>query len=126
MFFKPKQKKLDPKVRFQHRSFTQKLRAAQTYKRQATQVPETEGEKVLVGLGLDSMISRIVVGVGIAILVYLVYIPNFLFVKNITISGADESLQNGLRETIQNYFSDSPFYTAQRNTVFLKIGRAHV
>lgn len=121
MFFKPKQKKLDPKVRFQHRSFTQKLREAQTYKRQASQVPETEGEKVLVGLGLDSWVSRIVVGVGIAILVYLVYIPNFLFVNNIVVSGAEESLQNGLRDTVKNYFSDSPFYTAQRNVVLLNI-----
>ncbi len=119
MFFKSKQKKLDPKVRFQHRSFTQKVKEAQVYKRQAAQVPETEGEKFLAGLGLDSWWSRIVVGLGIIGLVYLAYIPNFLFVKNINVSGAEESMQNGLRETIKQYFADSPFYTSQRNVVFL-------
>ncbi len=119
MFFKPKKKKLDPKVRFQHQTFTQKVRAAQGYKRQAQRVPETEQEKVLASLGLDSWWSRIAVGFGVALLVYGVYIPSFLSIKTIRISGAEDDLKNGLVQTVQQYFKDAPLYAAQRNAIFL-------
>ena len=120
MLFKPKQKKLNSKVRFQHQTFTQKVRAAQQYKRQAQRVPETEGQKFLAGIGLDSLWSRIAVGVGVLGLVYLVYIPSFLSVKTITVNGSDDQLAQELVKTVREYIADSPAYAAQHNVVFFK------
>jgi hypothetical protein len=54
MFFKSKQKKMDPKVRFQDRSFAEKLKSAREYERRAVKAPETPKEKFLAQFGLDS------------------------------------------------------------------------
>lgn len=120
MFNKQKQK-LDSKVRFQHRTFTEKLKAAQSYKRNAKSLPDTDQDKVLASLGLDSWRSRTAVIVGILLLIYLVYIPNFLFIREIEIHGAGENEAQDIRNSIANYFAQPPFYLPQKNIVFLNV-----
>ena len=117
--FKSSKPKFDSKVRFQHRSFTEKLKAAKEFKRTAHKAPETEQELILSGLGLDSWWSRILVGLGILGLIYIVYIPNFLFIKQIEVSGADGEVRDKIVKLTQDYFKSSRVYAPQRNVMFL-------
>jgi hypothetical protein len=117
--FKSSKPKFDSKVRFQHRTFIEKLKAAQEYKRAPRKAPETEQEKLLSGLGLDSWWSRVLVGLGILLLIYIVYIPNFLFIKQVEVSGADGEVRDKIVKLTQDYFKSSKVYAPQRNVMFL-------
>ncbi len=117
--FNREKPKFNSKVRFQHRTFVEKLKAAQGYKRQAKKIPETDQEKILSGLGLDSLWSKIAVGLGILILIYLVYIPNFLFIKTIEVQGAEGDERNHIIVLTKEYFKQSALYAPQRNLIFL-------
>lgn len=117
--FKSTKPKFDSKVRFQHRTFLEKLKVAKDYKRTPRKAPETEQEKLLSRLGLDSWWSRILVGFGILILIYIVYIPNFLFVKQIEVSGADGETREKIVQLTKDYFRHSRIYAPQRNVIFL-------
>ncbi len=119
MFFRKKKPKLDPKVRFQHKQFASKLQSARTYKRQIRAIPETQLDKFLAQIGLASRWSQILVGLFILGLLYLIYIPNFLSLKDITISGLSESQARDLEIAIRNKIADQPFYNPQSNMLFM-------
>jgi hypothetical protein len=123
MFLNKNAKKLDPKVRFQQKHFTEKLKEAQSYKRTARRLPETDQEKVLSGLGLDSWWSRAAVGIGIVGLLYLVYVPNFLFVKTIVVEGAEGNAEQQVESVVRDYFSQAPLYAPQRNVLLLNTNK---
>lgn len=113
--FGKKQKKLDSRIRFQHQAFTRKLDQARGYKRQPQGPPS---EPVL-----QSRRSQIIAAVAGAILVYLVFIPNFLSPKTVNIEGAGGDDANHVRSSVEGYFKNSPFYLAQNNLVFLNKSR---
>lgn len=119
MFFKSKQKKIDSKIRFQQKGFTEKVRAAKSYKRTFQRVPETEQEKWLAGMGLDSWWSRSLVIIGILLLIYLVYVPNFLYTKTIYIAGANDEQKNRAMDVVNNFFDDSIAFWPQQNILLL-------
>jgi hypothetical protein len=50
---------------------------------------------------------------------YLVYVPNFLSVKNIDVQGVGGSEQAEIAAHVNDYFSHIPFYNPQRNLIFL-------
>jgi hypothetical protein len=77
-------------------------------------------ENFLYKLGLKSRYSQAAALVVLAGLVYLIFIPNFLFVKTITIEGVGEEQQTKVRSNIDTYFANVPFFNPQRNIVFLK------
>lgn len=119
MFFKSKQKKIDSKIRFQQKGFTEKVRAAKSYKRTFQAVPETNQEKWLVGMGLDSWWSRGLVVIGILLLIYLVYIPNLLYTKIIHVAGVNDQQKNKVIEVTNNFFNDSTAFWPQQNILLL-------
>lgn len=118
MFFKKKKPKLDAKVRFQHKQFTTKLGSARSYRRSTVAVPESNYQKWLNKIGLGSLWSQILVGVVILAGLYLVYFPNFLSIKEISISGLSESQAHDLESNIRDQIAASKFYTAQSNLLF--------
>ncbi len=118
MFFKKKKPKLDAKVRFQHKQFTTKLGSARSYRRTAVAVPESQWQRWLASIGLGSKWSQILVGLFIATIIYLVYIPNFLTIKEIKISGLSESQTHDLDGRIRDQIAEAGFYKAQNNLFF--------
>ncbi len=120
MIFKKKQKKLDPKVRFQHKQFTGKLVTARNYKRSASAIPETGFEKILTRIGIGSTWSQIGLGILVAVLLYLIYLPNFLTVKTITISGLSDTQARDLELAIRNEVANTHFFYPEKNLVFLR------
>jgi hypothetical protein len=106
MFF-GKNKKTDSKIRFQQTGFRRQLQSARSYKR--------EGGK---NAGLGRLLVKISAGLIAAGLLYLVYAPTFLSLKNITVTGIGQSGQQQITELISNYIKSSPL-KAQSNWLFL-------
>lgn len=119
MFFNKKKPKLDAKVRFQHKQFTTKLDSARSYKRSSRAVPEAKWEKTLVSIGLSERWSQVAALFLLAGLLYLIYIPNFLSLQDIKISGLSDAQSNELESEIRKQIADAPFYDPQYNLVFL-------
>ena len=122
MFFRKKPKKLDSKVRFQHRQFTTKLGTARTYKRQARSVPELKVDKFFAKIGLRSRWSQIMLGLIIAGFLYLIYVPNFLSLQTIEISGVSESQARDLEMALRDEIANVGFYNPQSNLLFFDEG----
>jgi hypothetical protein len=125
MFFSSKKKnqKADPKVRFQNRQFVQKLDKARHFKRTPRAVPETRFDEILSGIYLGSRWSQILAGLAILGILYLLYIPNFVTVENIKVSGVPESEERLVEASIRQSLSEAPFYNPQHNLIFLNAGR---
>ncbi len=115
MFFKKKKPKLDAKVRFQHKQFTTKLGSARSYRRTAVAVPESKLQRWLANIGLGSKWSQILVGLFVLVIIYLIYLPNFLTIKEIKISGLSESQTHDLDSRIRDQITEVGFYRAQNN-----------
>lgn len=115
MFFNKKKPKLDAKVRFQHKQFTTKLGSARSYRRTTVAVPESNFQKWLAKVGLGSRWSQIGVGLFVLAILYLAYLPNFLTLKEIKITGLSETQTHDLESKVRDQIADSKFYSAQNN-----------
>ncbi len=102
-----KNKKTDSKIRFQQTGFRQRLQSARAYKRQGLKNPGTAK------LWLKLLAAVLAIG-----LLYLVYVPNFLTIKNIRVSGIGTDGQTQISELVNNYFKAKPL-AAQSNWLFL-------
>ncbi len=120
MFFNKKKPKLDPKVRFQHKQFKTKLDTARTYKRSNKAVSDSGFDKFMNSVGLRSRWSQGLFFVLLGTLFYLAYIPNFLSVQNISISGLSQEQTQLLDAAIRKQIIDSSFFNPQRNLVVLQ------
>lgn len=125
MFFnkKSKQKKLDPKVRFQNRQFNQKLQQARTFKRTTKPIAEGSVDRFLSRMGLGSRLLQaglVLLAIGI---VYLVYIPNFLSLQSISVEGASDSDRMSIEAVVRDSLGSAPFYNPQRNLFFVSKSR---
>ncbi len=120
MLFGKKKKKLDARVRFQHSTFTKKLGTARNYKRQARVIPEFNGFSIFATIGLRTWWAKLLALIAIVGVLYLIYIPNFLFVKVITISGIDGDTKTHVTALVNQYLEQAPFYNPRRNLVFLR------
>ncbi len=119
MIFKAKQKKLDSKTRFQHQTFTKQLKVASSYKRNTKPVPENRFGYILKFVGLNSWWKQLLVAVFLGVMLYLVYMPNFLTLKNIIVSGIDQNGQNQIISDSQKYLNAQLFLKAPKNLLFL-------
>jgi hypothetical protein len=121
--FGKRQKKLDPRVRYQHQNFTRKLQQARGYKRESQPLPEDWRGYILTKLGLKTRFSQILSIIVLFGLIYLVFIPNFLSAKNTKVLGLGEEDTKRVEADVTTYLNDAPFYLAQHNLVFLSKGR---
>ncbi len=53
------------------------------------------------------------------LLIYLVYIPNFLYIKSVKVAGADVDAAGGVQRVVSEYFSKAFPLRAQKHIVFL-------
>ncbi len=92
MLFKNK-KKLDSKIRFQHRGFKSRLINQRNYKRIKKTPPQTDWGVFLSRAGLSSWLSRILTLLFFLFLIYIFYIPNLFFIKSVKFTGLDQPTQ---------------------------------
>lgn len=56
-------------------------------------------------IGLSSTLSKTLTILALCLVVYIVYIPNFLFVKNITLSGLNENQLGSVKNTTAEFLN---------------------
>ena len=124
MFFNKKKKtKVDAKVRFQNRGFTQKLDRARSFKRQPRSLPTNAVDQFLYRVGLESRFAQIGLAALVLAAVYIVYIPNFLTVSTITVSGLGNSDRIIAEGAAKEAISSASFYNPQHNLLFMNTDR---
>lgn len=98
-----KKPKLDPKIRFQKTSFKHKLQEAREYKREPKRSPETPWSKFT--QRLTGIHGKILLGflIFFILAIYIIYIPNIFYFKQIVVSGASEETNTLIKESILKY-----------------------
>lgn len=105
MFNNQNKKKLDSRVRFQNQGFQKQLDKQRNYKRGKKTFPQTDWGVFLSKIGLGSIITRLLVCLILLLLVYLVYIPNFLFIKTIQINGITQPKRTEIQKVVESYLN---------------------
>ena len=116
--FNKNKKKIDSRIRFQNSRFTRKLENARGYKRTARILPKNSREIFLSKIGLRSWQSKVATVLVLFLLVYIVYIPNFLFIKNITINGGDTPTRINIKAVTESYL-EKKIPWPQKNLILL-------
>lgn len=114
-----KKKKSYANPRFQRSDFNKKLVRARGYKRNFKPRPESQFQVFLAKLGLGSKIAQIGAVAALLFLLYLTYIPNFLFIKDVTVQNAQPFVSDSVKATVQEYFQNEKSAWPQRNIIFL-------
>jgi cell division septal protein FtsQ len=107
----------DSKIRFQRRAFKQQLREARVYKRDPLKNQRTASSNILKILGGGSPLAKLAIGFTLILAIYLVYVPNFLYVKNIEIAGLDSRNAQDVKFLLAQYFASQKFFP--KNNILL-------
>jgi len=100
-----KKKKINSKIRFQNSRFKNRLSRARTYKRQIHVRPSGRGEIFLSKIGLSSWFSRFATLLVFIFLIYLVFIPNIFFVKQVIINTTQTADKPAIQALTNSYLS---------------------
>ncbi len=110
------------KIKYRNLHFKRELEKARQYKRPARQLPETKTAVFLEKIGLGSRLSKFFTLLAFCLLVYLVFIPNFLFIKSVQITG-DSLVHKQQHEDIVASFLNSSRAWPQKNLLLLSSGK---
>lgn len=113
-----KKPKLDSKIRFQRSEFRKELQSARGYKRQAPKPPQGFWSTLLFKVGLGSLWFKIAFVAVVLALIYLAFIPNFLYIKTVNLSGLQPEQVPAAQTLVANYLKQNSLHF-QRNIVFL-------
>jgi len=108
----------NPKARYQNLAFIKRLRQARNYKRTTRLIPQNRWQFFLTKIGLNSLLAKIIAISAVILLIYLIYIPNFLNVSQITIEGAVLYQKQSIASTANDYLTSKPLWP-QRNLLLL-------
>ncbi len=104
-------RKPDSKIRFQNTSFRKELQKAREYKREFKKPPEKPGEIFFSKIGLDSWWKKISAFLVLAAAVYIIFIPNFLYIKNIQVNGLKAEDAEEIKIEIQKSLDKFSFFS---------------
>ncbi len=116
------EKKPDRSIRFQKQNFQFRLKLARNFKRSNRQIPDNKLDLVLSKFKLNSWWFKFFLIGFVLGLIYLVYIPNFIYVKKIYINGLGENLKIKTVSEIEQYLQNKKFLP-QNNLLLLSRNR---
>ena len=120
--FNKNKRKTDSKIRYRTSHFSRKLESARGYKRVVRQRPKNSWEVFFASVGLATWQSKVITAAIFFLLIYIVYIPNFLFIKQVTVNGSDSSA-NGVVKTLTDSYLGKKLPWPQRNLLLLSKGK---
>jgi cell division septal protein FtsQ len=101
--------KFDKKVRFQKHNFQTQLKEARNYKRQPGEKSKSGLKNLFLKISRISVVKNIIFIFFLAGLVYIIYIPNFLYIKSVEISGLPQKQTEELTTRINTYLDNKSF-----------------
>lgn len=110
--------KIDPKIRFQNARFKRHLEKARNYKRTSRVLPQTSWGIFLSKIGLNSWVNQGIFFIIILLFIYLVFVPNVFFVKNLAVLGMPDQYQQNT-ENSANLFLNKRNPFPQKNLLVL-------
>ncbi len=117
--FGKKKPKLDHRVRFQHRQFTDKLDKARQFKRVARALPDNQFDLFLSHIGLGSRWTQLGIVLLLLAAVYIIYIPNALTTTSVVVNGLSDSDKVIAEAAVRQSITSAAFYNPQHNLLFL-------
>jgi len=108
----------DKRIKYRSFRFKKELEKARHYKRSAKHLPETKTEVLLARIGLGSWRNKLSLGFALLGLIYLVFIPNFLFIKSYEIQGEQLTHETEHRASVSSFLSQSRVWP-QKNLLLL-------
>ncbi|MCL5667211.1 MAG: hypothetical protein M1383_05590 [Patescibacteria group bacterium] len=117
-FYKNKTHKHDSRIRFQNRTFRRELEKARSHKREGKKIPDRRWEIFLAKIGLGSVTSKIILFSAIALAVYVIYIPNWLYIKQVNILGAKQGDEGNIARLAGVYLQSHKIWP-QKNMLLL-------
>lgn len=118
MFLNKNKINKDSRIRFQNSRFKHRLSEARGYKRHIRNKPADKGEIFLSKIGLGSWYSRFALLLVFFILIYLVFIPNIFFIKNIAINDPQTADKPAIQSLV-NSFLEKNLPWPQKNLILL-------
>lgn len=112
----------DKRIKYRGLRFKRELERARKWKRPARQLPETAWENLLKKIGLAGWKTRLLLGVLFAGLIYLIWIPNFLYIKSFEVTGKNLKHEPEHRENVAAFLNSGRFWP-QKNLALLSSGR---
>lgn len=109
-------------MRFQNQGFQKQLDKQRNYKRGKKTFPQTDLGVFLSKIGLGSIKTRLFVTIILLLLIYLVYVPNFLFIKTIQINGITQPKRAEVQKVVESYLSNKLPWP-QKNLMLLSTKR---
>ncbi len=106
------------KSRFQNQTFKKQLENARGYKRNARKIPEKKFDAILDKFGLSSIWTKSALVIIILALGYIIYIPNFLKIKQIEITGIRSDNKGTIENTTRDFLKSKPYWP-QTNLLLL-------
>lgn len=109
------------KYRYQNKNFKSQITKARGYKRSAKKIPTTNQEIFFAKIGLDNWPTKLALVFSVAALIYLTYIPNFVYIKDIKVSGLKIEGREKITNQIKSYLTRKSFWP-RKNLVLLNTG----
>lgn len=107
--------------RFNNPEYKKQIKAVRTYRREVKTTPETRIGKFFYILGLGSVLSKILVILVLALLVYLTYFAQFLWIKDYDLRGLDDSARQTVLSDLQDYERGYKYLLPQKNIIFFNV-----
>lgn len=101
------------KIKYRNLRFKKELERARQYRRLPRRLPETALEHFWEKIGLGSLKAKLLSLLGVGLLFYLAFIPNFLFIKNIEITGNSLTHKPEHETAVASYLNRSKAWPQQ-------------
>ena len=110
------------RIKYRGLRFKRQLERARLFKRPSRQLPETGWGNFVEKIGLGSRKNRLLLGILLGGLIYLIWVPNFLYVKSFEVSGGNLKHEPEHRENVAAFLNSSRLWP-QKNLALLSSGR---
>ena len=108
-----KNKKVDSKVRFQRPNFQKQLENARGYKRDTKKIQDGRAGIFFSKIGLSSWYSKAILTFILIFIIYLIYVPNIFYIKNISVNGVAATDASRISDEVSTYLSKASFLPQQ-------------
>lgn len=104
--------------RFNRPEYKKQIHAVRAYKRRSQPLPETKVAKTMRAIGLGTVFRLVLAGLGLALLIYLIYFAPILRLNNVEVSGTSDEIGANVKNQFAEYIKGYNFIFPRKNFFF--------